>query len=104
LGKVYLPLSKSVPVVVDIFNDTDVAEYVHWHGFPVPADIDGAEEEDSLIVPAHGHLQYQLTPQAAGSRWVHSHAMAMKDLTVGLYGGQFGFVYVEPKNNPGRYD
>jgi FtsP/CotA-like multicopper oxidase with cupredoxin domain len=30
--------------------------------------------------------------------------MAMNDLTVGAYSGQFGFVYVEPKQNPGRYD
>jgi FtsP/CotA-like multicopper oxidase with cupredoxin domain len=30
--------------------------------------------------------------------------MTMDDLTVGVYSGQFGFVYVEPKENPGRYD
>jgi FtsP/CotA-like multicopper oxidase with cupredoxin domain len=97
-------LREGVPVTVDIFNDTDVPEYVHWHGFSIPANIDGAEEEDSLIVPAHGHLRYSMTPQDPGSRWVHSHAMAMGDLTAGLYSGQFGFVYVEPKQNPGRYD
>jgi FtsP/CotA-like multicopper oxidase with cupredoxin domain len=28
----------------------------------------------------------------------------MSDLSRGTYTGQFGFVYIEPKNNPGRYD
>src|ERR1700723_514132 len=97
-------LREGAEVVVDIFNDTGTPEYVHWHGFPVPADIDGTEEEKSLLVPAHGQLRYRMTPQEAGSRWVHSHAMAMEDLTRGVYNGQFGFVYVEAKNNPGRYD
>ena len=35
---------------------------------------------------------------------MHSHAMAMTDLSRGVYSGQFAFVYVEPKRNPGRYD
>jgi FtsP/CotA-like multicopper oxidase with cupredoxin domain len=30
--------------------------------------------------------------------------MAMDDLSRGVYSGQFAFVYVEPKHNPGRYD
>ena len=99
-----LRLREGVPVTVDLFNDTDIVEYVHWHGFPLSAAIDGTEEEKSLSVPPHGHLRYRMTPQSPGSRWVHSHVMAMNDLTVGVYSGQFGFVYVEPKENPGRYE
>jgi FtsP/CotA-like multicopper oxidase with cupredoxin domain len=97
-------LREGVPITVDLFNDTDILEYVHWHGFPLSAAIDGTQEEKSLSVPPHGHLRYRMTPQSPGSRWVHSHVMAMNDLTVGVYSGQFGFVYVEPKENPGRYD
>lgn len=97
-------LKEGVPVVVDLFNETDTPELVHWHGMIIPADVDGAAEEKSLEVPAHGHLRYRLTPQPSGSRWVHSHVMAMSDLNRGTYTGQFGFVYVEPKNNPGNYD
>jgi hypothetical protein len=58
----------------------------------------------SLAVPAHGHLRYRLTPQPSGARFVHSHVMSMGDLSRGTYTGQYGFVYVEPKNNPGQYD
>ena len=36
---------EGVTATVDLFNDTDAAEYVHWHGFDVPTDVDGAEEE-----------------------------------------------------------
>ncbi len=97
-------MREGAPVLVEISNDTDRPEYVHWHGFPVSASIDGTQEENSLVVPPRGNLRYQITPREAGARWVHSHAMAMNDLTRGVYSGQFGFVYVEPKTDPGRYD
>jgi FtsP/CotA-like multicopper oxidase with cupredoxin domain len=66
--------------------------------------MDGAAEEKSLEVPAHGHIRYQFTPQPAGARFVHTHAMPMADLNRGTYSGQFAFVYIEPKNNPGQFD
>ena len=95
---------EGIPVTVDLFNDTDMPEFVHWHGLIVPAGVDGAPEEKSLGVPAHGHLRYRLTPQPPGLRFVHSHVMSMSDTNRGTYTGQFGIVYIEPKNNPGQYD
>jgi FtsP/CotA-like multicopper oxidase with cupredoxin domain len=97
-------LHEGVPVTVDLFNDTDTPELVHWHGQIIPSDIDGAEEEKSLAVPARGHIKYRLTPQPSGARFVHTHVMSMADLNRGTYTGQFAFVYIEPKNNPGRFD
>ncbi len=97
-------MHEGVPVTVDFFNDTDTPELVHWHGQVIPANIDGALEEKSLAVPAHGHLRYQLTPQPSGARFVHTHVMAMSELSRGTYTGQFAFVYIEPKSNRGRYD
>ena len=44
------------------------------------------------------------TPKPAGTRWYHTHSMAMDDVTKGAYSGQFGFLYVEPKSEPGNYD
>src|SRR5678816_3086486 len=35
---------EGVTATVDLFNNTDAAEFVHWHGFDVPTDVDGAEE------------------------------------------------------------
>lgn len=97
-------LREGVPVTVDLFNDTDPPELVHWHGQIIPAGVDGAEEEKSLAVAAHGHLRYRLTPSPSGARFVHTHVMPMSDLARGTYTGQFAFVYIEPKSNPGRYD
>src|SRR5579883_1374957 len=97
-------MREGIPATVEIFNRTDVPEYVHWHGFEIGADIDGTPEEGSLVIPPEGALRYRITPLDAGSRYVHSHAMSMGDLSRGIYSGQFAFVYVEPRRNPGRYD
>jgi FtsP/CotA-like multicopper oxidase with cupredoxin domain len=97
-------MKEGVATSVEIFNRTDVPEYVHWHGFEISAELDGTPEEGSLEVPPNGSIRYEITPLQPGSRYVHSHAMAMNDLSRGIYSGQFAFVYVEPKRNPGRYD
>jgi FtsP/CotA-like multicopper oxidase with cupredoxin domain len=97
-------LREGVPITVDIFNDTLCDEYVHWHGFDVAPAMDGTAEEGSGPVPASGHLRYAFTPRQAGVRWVHSHAMSHSTLDRGVYGGQYGIVYVEPRHSPGNYD
>ena len=97
-------MREGLPAAVEILNRTSLPEYVHWHGFELPPELDGTQEEGSLPVPAGGRLQYEITPLQPGSRYVHSHAMAMNDLSRGVYSGQFTFVYVEPKRDPGRYD
>ena len=99
-----LRMREGKTVSVDLINDTDTPEFVHWHGMLIPADVDGTEEEGSPLVPPHGRHRIQLTPGPAGSRWYHSHAMAMDDLHKGSYTGQFGFVYVDGGADPGHYD
>ena len=74
-------LHEGVPVTVDLFNETDAPELVHWHGQIISAEVDGAAEEKSLAVAPHGHLRYRLTPQPAGARFVHTHVMSMSDLS-----------------------
>ncbi|MGO9571291.1 MAG: multicopper oxidase family protein [Desulfomonilaceae bacterium] len=99
-----LRLQEGKTITVDLFNDTDTEEFVHWHGQIIPADVDGAMEEKSLGVPPHGHLRYQLTPRPAGTRWVHTHVVAGANLHRGAYTGQFGLVIIEPSHEEGRYD
>src|SRR5215470_10346531 len=91
-------------VTVDVRNDSDVPELVHWHGFYVPSEVDGSMEEGTPMVAPGALRQYSFTAQPSGSRWYHSHAFAGNDLRRSLYSGQFGFFYIEPKNNPGNYD
>jgi FtsP/CotA-like multicopper oxidase with cupredoxin domain len=91
-------------VTVDIFNDTSTPEQLHWHGQKVPTDVDGAAEEGTPYVPAHGKRRIRFTPNPAGFRFYHSHNRAGANLYAGTYSGQAGPVYIEPKNDPGRYD
>ena len=99
-----LRMKEGVPITVDVFNDTEHEEIVHWHGQMISVDADGSTEEGTPAVSPHGHRRYRFTPQPAGTRWYHSHAFAGKDFHRSLYSGQFGFVYVEPNNDPGAYD
>src|SRR5271168_1607809 len=99
-----LRMREGKPVLIDVINDTDTPELVHWHGLLIPSEVDGTEEEGSPLVPPHGRHRFALAPRPAGTRWYHSHAMAMDDLHKGAYTGQFGFVYVDGANEPGQYD
>ena len=99
-----LRMREGKPVTIDIFNDTDTPELVHWHGLLIPPGVDGTDEEGAPYIPPHGQRRIQFTPGPAGTRWYHSHAMAMDDLHKGAYTGQFGFVYIESGRDPGRYD
>lgn len=91
-------------VTVDLYNDTDVPEQLHWHGQKVPTDVDGAAEEGTPYIPAHGKRRIVFAPQPAGFRFYHTHNRAGANLSAGQYGGQVGPVYIEPKQNPGNYD
>jgi FtsP/CotA-like multicopper oxidase with cupredoxin domain len=92
------------PVTVDVFNETDVPETVHWHGQLIPSGVDGSVEEGTPDVPARGHRRYRFTPKPAGTRWYHTHSMAHADLSRAGFSGQFGFAIVEPARHPGDYD
>jgi FtsP/CotA-like multicopper oxidase with cupredoxin domain len=118
-------VKRGVPVAVDVFNETEVPELVHWHGLFLPPLMDGAAEEGSPYIPAKGHFRYSFVPEPAGTRYYHTHLMAgqmhmaagnmqcMLDdpkrmgadyFSTGTYTGQFGFFLVEPSHDPGNYD
>ncbi len=91
-------------VTVDVYNDTDTPEQLHWHGQMVPADVDGASEEGTPFIPAHGKRRIVFTPRPAGFRFYHTHNRAGANLAAGQYSGEVGPVYIETKHEPGRYD
>jgi FtsP/CotA-like multicopper oxidase with cupredoxin domain len=90
--------------LVDVHNDTDTPELVHWHGQTIPSDVDGAAEEGSPFVPAKGMRRIAFVPKPAGFRFYHTHVAAGRDLNRGTYTGQAGPVYVEPSRDPGSHD
>jgi FtsP/CotA-like multicopper oxidase with cupredoxin domain len=99
-----LRLKENRPVTVEVANHTDRPEVLHWHGLFIPPDVDGAMEEGTQPIAANSSARYTFTPRPAGFRWYHTHTMAMNDLTRAQYGGQHGFLMVEPRVDPARYD
>jgi FtsP/CotA-like multicopper oxidase with cupredoxin domain len=100
-----LRLQEGKSVAINVINDSGYPNLVHWHGLFIPPVQDGAVEEGSPLIPPEHSLLYTFTPKPAGTRWYHSHAMAMSDLNRSTYSGEFGFVLVEPTaGDPGRYD
>ena len=102
-----LRMKEGVPVTVEVINNTDLPEVVHWHGLQIPGEVDGVVEEGTPLVPAQGRRSYTFTPTPAGTRWYHSHMPAMTDLYRGTYSGQFGFLIVEGPGyvgQPGQFD
>ena len=97
-------LHEGKQVSVQIFNDTDTPEVVHWHGQFIPSEVDGAGEEKSIVVPPRGQVSYKFTPRPAGIRWVHTHVMPGSNLYSELYTGEFGIVYIEPDHDSGSFD
>ncbi len=99
-----LRFEEGKPVTVEIRNETDTPEQLHWHGQFVSTDVDGASEEGTPFIPAHGSRRIAFAPKPSGFRFYHTHVRAGADLAAGQYSGQVGPVYIEPKVNPGRYD
>ena len=99
-----LRLKEGRAVTVDVTNHSADAEVVHWHGLFLPPDIDGAMEEGTPMIPPGGTARYTYTPNPAGFRWYHTHTAAGTDMKKAQYSGQHGFLFIEPKDNPGHYD
>lgn len=99
-----LRVKEGVPVTIDVTNTLAQSDIVHWHGLAIDSHDDGASEEGSPMILPGATLRYRYTPRPAGTRWYHTHAAAMDDLTRGTYSGQFGFLIVEGASDPGDYD
>ena len=99
-----LRLQEGRSVTIDVTNQTANSEVVHWHGLFLPSPVDGAMEEGTPLIPGGGHARYTFTPRPAGFRWYHTHTFAGKDLHKGQYTGEHGFLLIEPRDNPARYD
>jgi FtsP/CotA-like multicopper oxidase with cupredoxin domain len=89
---------------VEVRNLTTDPEVVHWHGLFLPSQIDGAMEEGTPMIAPGASARYTFKPDPPGFRWFHTHTFAGKDLGKAQYGGQHGFLMIEPRENAGRYD
>src|ERR1035441_4480358 len=89
-------------VTVDVQNETDIPEQLHWHGQFVGTDVDGAAEEGTPFIAPHSSRRISFVPGPSGLRFYHTHVRAGADLGAGQYSGLVGPVFIEPKENPGR--
>ncbi len=99
-----LRLKRHKAVSIDVTNATKNPDLVHWHGLTTDSLNDGAVEEGSPLIVPGATLRYHLAPNPSGTRWYHTHAMAMGDLSLAAYTGQFGFLLVDDAPDPGRHD
>jgi FtsP/CotA-like multicopper oxidase with cupredoxin domain len=97
-----LRLPHGKPISIDVTNGTKNPELVHWHGLTTDSLNDGASEEGSQLIAPGATLRYHLNPNPSGTRWYHSHAMAMGDLSLSTYSGQFGFLLVDGLDSGSR--
>ncbi len=99
-----LRVREGQPVEITVNNSSDHPELVHWHGLHNTPRADGAAEEGSAMIAPAQSRTYRFLPQPSGSRWYHTHTMAMDDLSRATYSGQYGFFYIEPRYDRGAYD
>lgn len=99
-----LRMREGIPVNIDVTNSSANPDIVHWHGLAIDSLNDGAMEEGSPMIAPGATLRYTYTPKPSGTRWYHTHAGAGSDLSLGTYSGQFGFLLVDGKSEPGAYD
>ncbi|MGI8771190.1 MAG: multicopper oxidase family protein [Acidobacteriaceae bacterium] len=99
-----LRVREGQPVEITVHNASDHPELVHWHGLRnTPMNDGAAEEGGALIAPGQSKV-YRFVPGPSGTRWYHTHTMAMDDLRRATYSGQYGFFYIEPRRDQGAYD
>jgi FtsP/CotA-like multicopper oxidase with cupredoxin domain len=99
-----LRVREGQPILIEVHNETSIPELVHWHGLQIPSEVDGAAEEGTPFVAPHASARYSFIPKPAGTRWYHTHGSAGRDLKRATYTGQYGFFYVEPKQEPDAFD
>jgi FtsP/CotA-like multicopper oxidase with cupredoxin domain len=99
-----LRMKEGRTVTIQVDNNTSELEIVHWHGMHIPSEVDGSVEEGTPMIAPHTSARYSFVASPSGTRWYHTHVMAMRNLKRGAYTGQFGFIYIEPKIDPGAFD
>jgi FtsP/CotA-like multicopper oxidase with cupredoxin domain len=98
-------VSEGKQITLDVVNETDEPDIVHWHGLQIPSVQDGATEEGSpASAPSGGTQRFSWLARPAGFRWYHSHTMAGHNVNRATYSGEFGFLMIDPVSNPARYD
>ena len=71
-------------VTVRVTNRLREPTSIHWHGFILPADMDGVPGLSFAGIPPGGTFTYRFRVNQYGTYWYHSHSRFQEQ--VGLYG------------------
>jgi hypothetical protein len=67
---------------------------LHWHGYDVPAAMDGVAGVTQDEVPIGGEFTYRFVANQIGTYWYHSHQVSNPQ----VIGGLFGTLLVSPRS------
>lgn len=81
-------------VAVEVTNDGDLDDTVHWHGLRLENRYDGTHETQDPIARGGGRFTYRLTFPDPGLYWYHPHVREDYGQELGLYGN----IVVEPED------
>ncbi|MDI3256945.1 MAG: multicopper oxidase family protein [Kyrpidia sp.] len=84
-------------VRVKLINQLPVPTSIHWHGYPVPAAMDGVPGITQDPVQPGQSFVYDFVAEVPGTYWYHSHMDSANQVDQGLYGP----LIVLPKQVPG---
>lgn len=73
-------------VKVTLKNELKEPVSIHWHGYPVPNDMDGIPGVTQDAVVPGKSFTYEFKATVPGTYWYHSHQDSVNQLDRGLYG------------------
>ncbi|MFX3624144.1 MAG: multicopper oxidase family protein [Ectobacillus sp.] len=79
-------VKKGEKVKVTLKNELPAPVSIHWHGYPVPNNMDGIPGVTQDAVMPGKSFTYEFTADIPGTYWYHSHQDSVNQLDRGLYG------------------
>lgn len=71
---------------VTLKNELSAPVSIHWHGYPVPNNMDGIPGVTQDAVEPGKSFTYEFEANVPGTYWYHSHQDSVNQLDRGLYG------------------
>lgn len=79
-------VKKGEKVKVTLKNELSAPVSIHWHGYPVPNNMDGIPGVTQDAVEPGKSFTYEFEANVQGTYWYHSHQDSVNQLDRGLYG------------------
>ncbi|WP_232697367.1 multicopper oxidase family protein [Brevibacillus daliensis] len=73
-------------VKINLKNELEEPVSIHWHGYPVPNNMDGIPGVTQDAVVPSKKFNYEFKATIPGTYWYHSHQDSVNQLDKGLYG------------------